>query len=155
PCHFLWMSATLGGTLLATKDREDAGIARIDEERRLRFDPDRGDESVRERLAATKTVEVRKDAPPLRKRDHSGVLDRHQAGRMSLVILNTVPLAGGFYRDLLAALDPGGGERPETVLLHSRFRPPDRERQLAGLRQFLDRQDKETGAFKDHPGIVV
>lgn len=155
PCHFLWMSATLGGSLLATKDREDAGIGQIDEKRRLRFDPQREGEPVRAKVAAAKTVEFRKDAPAWRKRDRSGILDRHQAGRMSLVIVNTVPAAREFYAGLLAQPDAEGAERPETVLLHSRFRPPDRERHMAALRGFVARQDKDTGAVKDHPGLVV
>ena len=32
PCHFLWMSATLGESLLNTKDREDLGLGDINPE---------------------------------------------------------------------------------------------------------------------------
>ncbi len=149
PCYFLWMSATLGGSMLATRDRVDAGIGQLDESRCLRFDAAKEAEAVRERIAAAKTIEVRKAAPSIRT-----ILDQHKPGRMSLVILNTVPTARGFYDDLLAALDAGGSERPAAVLLHSRFRPPDRERHMATLREFVDRQ-KETGKAAGHPGIVV
>src|SRR5205085_11235216 len=39
PCHFLWMSATLGDSLFDTRDRNDLGIGEIDETKCLRFDP--------------------------------------------------------------------------------------------------------------------
>jgi CRISPR-associated endonuclease/helicase Cas3 len=160
PCQFLWMSATLGESLLGTRDREDLGLAKIDPERLFSLrQSEKQETGVQERLAAPKKVEVRKDAPPLRKRDGSGVLDQHQPGRISLLILNTVPVAQGWFRQVQAALPNGrkgdGEVPPEAILLHSRFRPPDRRRHMESLQRFVDQQSRETGAVKDHPGLIV
>ncbi|MBA2224688.1 type I-G CRISPR-associated helicase/endonuclease Cas3g [Thermogemmata fonticola] len=160
PCHFLWMSATLGESLLRTKDREDLDLAKIDPKRLFSLEePEKQEPAVRQRLAAEKTIEVRKDPPPLRKRDGSGVLDRHQPGRISLLILNTVPVAQDWFRQVQAAIATGangdGDARPAAILLHSRFRPPDRQRHMASLQRFVERQGKETGAVNDHPGLIL
>ncbi len=160
PCHFLWMSATLGESLLRTKDREDLGLAKIDPNRLFSLEASEKQEpAVQRRLTAEKTIAIRKDAPPIRKRDGSGVLDRHQAGRITLLILNTVPVAQGWFRQLqtaLANVKKGDDQpSPEAILLHSRFRPPDRLRHLDTLQRFVDQQSNETGAVNDHPGLII
>lgn len=160
PCHFLWMSATLGESLLRTKDRENVDLAKIDPERLFSLvEPEKQEPAVRQRLGAEKAIEVRKEPPPLRKRDGSGVLDRHEPGRISLLILNTVPVAQGWFRQLQDALEAGtsgdGEGQPAAILLHSRFRPPDRQRHMDRLQRFVEWQDKETGAVKDHPGLIL
>jgi CRISPR-associated endonuclease/helicase Cas3 len=158
PCHFLWMSATLGESLLRTKDRDDLDLAKIDANRLFSLEePEK--QGVQRRLAAEKKIEVRRDAPPIRKKDGSGVLDRHQQGRISLLILNSVPVAQNWFQQVQAALTNAKQDdsqpHPEMILLHSRFRPPDRQRHMEKLQQFVDRQDKETGAVSDHPGLVL
>src|SRR5690606_2201503 len=37
----------------------------------------------------------------------------------------------------------------------SRFRPPDRQRQMESLQQFMYQQSNETGAVSDHPGLIL
>ena len=160
PCHFLWMSATLGESLLGTKDREDLDLAKIDPERSFSLEePEKQEPAVRQRLAAEKTIELWEAPPPLPKRDGSVVFDRHEPGRISLLILNTVPVAQGWFRQVQDALEgqtSGDGKgQPDAILLHSRFRPPDRQRQMDRLQRFVERQDKQTGAVKDHPGLIL
>ncbi|MBV9125923.1 MAG: DEAD/DEAH box helicase, partial [Planctomycetes bacterium] len=160
PCHFLWMSATLGQSLLRTRDREDLGLAKIEPNRLFALEgTEKQEPAVRERLTAEKQIEVRKDAPSIRKRDGSGVLDRHQADRITLVILNTVPVAQGWFRQLRAVLasesKDEGASPPEVILLHSRFRPPDRQRQLESLQRFVDQQTREMGTVEGHLGLII
>src|SRR5207245_10361997 len=136
------MCDTLGESLLRTKDREDLDLAKIDPKRLFSLEkPEKQESAVQQRLAAEKKIEVRKDAPPIRKKDGSGVLDRHQPGRISLLILNTVPVAQSWFRqvqeDLAAGKKGDGKPPPEAILLHSRFRPPDRQRHMARLQQFV------------------
>jgi CRISPR-associated endonuclease/helicase Cas3 len=157
-CHFLWMSATLGRSLLATKDREDAGLAEIVPERSFSLSgSERKERAVQPRITAEKSIELRREPPPIRNR--GGILDQHRPERMSLAILNTVPVAQDWFRrvrDDLAAGEKGEAERPpELVLLHSRFRPSDRQRHMANLQRFADSQGKDTGAVAGHPGLVV
>jgi CRISPR-associated endonuclease/helicase Cas3 len=160
PCHFLWMSATLGESLLKTKDREDLGLAKIDPKRLFAlYEPEKREPAVQDRLAAEKCIEVRRAAPRIQQRDGLGVLDQHQPGRISLLILNTVPVAQDWFQQFQAALESSRSDdrdgSPEAILLHSRFRPPDRRRHMERLQRFMERQDKETGAVNDHPGLVL
>ncbi len=160
PCHFLWMSATLGASLLRTKDREDLGISQIDTERSFSLEElEKREPALLPRITAPKTVELRKAPPPIRKKDGSGILDRHTAGRISLLILNTVPIAQGWCREIRAAVAAqkkgGSGRLPETILLHSRFRPADRQRQMKILQRFVDQQENGDGAVSGDPGLIV
>jgi CRISPR-associated endonuclease/helicase Cas3 len=159
PCHFLWMSATLGKSLLRTRDREDFGMTEIDPKRFFSLvDLEKQEQAIQSRLAAEKVIELRKDPPPIRTRDKSGILDRHHPGRISLLILNTVPVAQGWLRKLQAALANGEGSGkspPDAILLHSRFRPPDRQRHMKTLQGFVERQQQGGGVVNGHPGLVV
>ncbi len=160
PCHFLWMSATLGESLLRTKDRADLGLATMNPEHLFSLNqPEKQEPAVHDRLAAEKNIEVRKDAPPIRKKDGSGILDRHQPGRISLLILNTVPVAQDWFQqvraDQASSKKGDGTAPPKTILLHSRFRPPDRQRQMESLHRFVDQTNGETGVVHDHPGLIV
>lgn len=149
-CRFLWMSATLGDTLFGTRDRKDLGIGQIDDTNCLRFDPEKEDESVGALVAAPKRVEIRTTPPTVQE-----FRDQHQPGRISLVILNTVPAARDLYQQLREVLRSGPEPRAHTVLLHGRFRPRDRQRHMDVLRQFLERVDKRTGTVLDHAGLLV
>ncbi len=159
PCHFLWMSATLGDSLFGTRDRKDCGIGQIDPDRRFDLKPaERKEPAVKARIEAHKTIDVRNSStrrgadPTALAKD---VLARHQSGRLSLVISNTVPAARDLYRAICKAVAESSVPRPDTVLLHSRFRSQDRQRQMAALQQFLDRLNPKTGAADGHPGLVV
>jgi CRISPR-associated endonuclease/helicase Cas3 len=155
PCQFLWMSATLGESLFRTKDREDLGLAKINPERLFKLnDSDKGEPAVKQRLGAEKIIEVRREEPSIR-----DVLDGHQPGRISLLILNTVPVAQDWFGQVQAALassqmgEPSAS--PEAILLHSRFRPRDRQRHTERLQRFIDQQNAETGAVTGHPGLII
>lgn len=165
PCHFIWMSATLGASLLRTRDREDHQCHQVDPKREFRLDvvegksedlAEKAEEGVRHRLAAHKLITIRKDEPPVRGTTKKpGILDRHVEGRMTLVILNTVPEAQRLFRQIdddLAQVS----SRPDVVLLHGRFRPVDRRLQMDRLLGFVSKQDaNQDGRVDGHPGIVV
>lgn len=165
PCHFLWMSATLGASLLRTRDREDHECHQLDPEREFRLDVvegksvdlgEKAEEGIRYRLAAKKQIAVRKDVPPVRgTAKKPGILERHITGRMTLVILNTVPEAQNLFREAGDDLAKASA-KPELVLLHGRFRPADRRVQMDRLLGFVAKQDaSQDGVVSNHPGIVV
>ena len=62
-------------------------------------------------------------------------------GQKVLVIVNTVPKAQVFYKELTAR-EELAGRHPQTFLLHSRF-------------AFLDRQEKEALIRKPEPGTIL
>lgn len=114
PC--VWMSATFDQSWLRTVDFDghDMRIVELDAE-------DKQHEIVRKRLHAPKHIQ---QAPPdcrLPKGCAEFVAKRHRPGMLTLVITNTVERATEIHAEL-SALEP--------VLLHSRFRPPDRAAQL-------------------------
>jgi CRISPR-associated endonuclease/helicase Cas3 len=160
PCHFLWMSATLGGSLFATRDRQEHGIDKIEPDRRFDLKPaERNEPAVQTRIGARKSIEFW-NPPPGRGADRTEALARaihanHQAGRLSLAILNTVPVARDLHRAVCETSSSAPTPPPETILLHSRFRPPDRQRQMDHLQGFLDRVNGKTGAAEGHPGLIV
>lgn len=160
PCHFLWMSATLGDSLFSTRDRKDCDIGQIAPDRRFDLEPaEKKESAVKTRIEAHKTIEfwngtTRRGADPTETLAED-VIARHQPGRMSLVIANTVPAARDLHRAIRDVLDESSEPRPATVLLHSRFRPPDRQRQMDALQKFLGRLNPKTGAVADDPGVIV
>lgn len=123
PC--VWMSATADPAWLNTVDFGPF----LPELRTIRLDAtDLCQDVVQRRLHAHKQL----NAAPEECRTPEGcaefVLAQHGAGERSLVIANTVNRA----REIAAALRK---RKADPVLLHSRFRPIDRERQVALLRQ--------------------
>lgn len=118
PCSSMWMSATIEERWLSTIDRPEVStVVELGEEDRTG--------SLRRRLEAAKRVE-RLDVDPKR---YTGSLaeqlaDRHRAGTLTVAVCNTVERA----REMAIALKRMGGT--EVVLLHSRFRPPDRAEQV-------------------------
>lgn len=116
-CHTVWMSATMDASLLATPDHPRTGV-----ELRLQ-DDDLGDDLHR-RLHAPKTLRfvTNRAAAPFQD---------HLPGTLTLAVHNTVRRAADSYRRLRRRPLPGD---PELLLIHSRFRPPDRRRLVARLR---------------------
>lgn len=163
PSKFLWMSATIGEGILRTRDREDwqlttGAVLPLDESDL---------KPLETRLNATKQMRM---APKNKAPSVVEVLTHHHEhgrGRVSLVIFNTVAGAKAFHAELLTTMTPKGSkgkkkaamaavsDQPEVVLLHSRFRPMDREERMTRLLAFLDRMDFKTGAVADHPGLIV
>ena len=124
-CETMWVSATVDTAVLRTVDRPELGdVLRLPEEDRSG--------GLATRLDATKLVEcidlrdtASADAP---KRIAALCLDRHVPGTRTIVVLNTVREA----QEAFSALSKGlPDEGPRAVLLHSRFRPPDRRRHLS------------------------
>lgn len=156
PCRTLWMSATVGTTMFETRDRQDWKLPTPKPFGLL--NADREDERLKPRLQAAKHLQLIPTQPK-----PNTVLENHQKGRISLVIFNTVVAARHFYEELSKALRPAIKRKgvpnatrpsPELLLLHSRFRPADRCRQMNQLQEFL-RRPKENGAVVDHPGLIV
>jgi len=164
PNQFLWMSATLSADSLQTRDRQDfccetGTLLSFTDKDRQELE-DRQEPQVQSPFHAEKRVEVVEKEPKVTQRDGSGILDRHQPGRLTLVVLNTVRSAKALFLKLEEAINKsskkGAGEpRPELCLLHSRFRPPDRRGKVSHLFEFLRQQDRATGAVDGHPGFVL
>ncbi len=120
-----WMSATLAPESIATIDFEPDRDARG---RLSLSDGDRGFRDLRRCLDARKTVEVAAsrmdDAPGLA----SEVIEAHRPGTRTLIIVNTVRRALNLHSAIKA-------HKPEAtvLLLHSRFRPPEKRLKVQGL----------------------
>lgn len=157
-CPTLWMSATLGDEILQTRDREDLGVS-VGERLSL-SDEEREQPAIRERLHASKTVEIVDSQPKPTKRDGSGILDQHVHGRISLVIVNTVPTAQTLFSDIQNEIDKRAKKKvaarqPKVLLLHGRLRSADRRERIEVVEQFIAQQDKATGDTADHPGLIL
>ncbi len=130
PARSLWMSATLGREQLATVDHAepDGGWAVHD----LRPEERAREAPVRERTLARKRL-VRADDLSLEEEPDGAYYRRvaervtgaaAERGGLTLVVVNRVDRAREIYRAVRDALPAGG---PPVALLHSRFRPPERE----------------------------
>lgn len=120
PCETLWVSATVDSEALQTVDRPDLGeVMRLPQEDRSgRLQVRLNATKVAERvdLAATATADVPKHVARL-------CAERHIPGTRTIAVLNTVKEAQATFKALRRELRDDG---PGVVLLHSRFRPPDR-----------------------------
>lgn len=157
PCRFLWMSATINSEALNTHDRKDLGcnvgdpLTLTPEEQ---FAPD-----ITPRLKAEKKVKIftrsnSKSKIPC----FEDILERHQAGRISLIVVNTVASAREWFSALKNEVDkrPKHGEpKPEVHLIHSRFRVADRKRKMDPILEFIKGQGRVKGEVTGHPGIVL
>jgi CRISPR-associated endonuclease/helicase Cas3 len=132
PVATWWMSAMADYEWLQTVDYRDRASAI----------------KVVELSAADRTGELgavcnaKKPMDRLDKLDAKGVLALHRAGSFTLVVVNTVGRARELYESLRSTGSEGAPRRTKTVeaksgaemlLIHSRFRPPDRKRIVARL----------------------
>lgn len=151
-CLQLWMSATIGTTFLHTRDREDWNLVPGHTLPLLNDDLD--DQRLQKRLRAEKSLRILNDRPKAAR-----ILDEHIEGRLSLVVLNTVPAARAVYADLLAEANKSSrknkGRPPQICVIHGRFRHADRRTRMKSIEHFLACIDKETGAAPDGPGFVL
>ena len=95
------------------------------------------------RLATAKKALIRANAAPATAKAADvaayvgqladSVLDAHQAGRMTLVIVNRVTRAQALHAALGKRLKKQGEAAPELALVHARFRPADRWREMGKL----------------------
>jgi CRISPR-associated endonuclease/helicase Cas3 len=125
PAETVWMSATVDHDALRTFDHDPRGdVVTLSEADR------RGPLSAR--LDAVKIVSrVDLDgvtASDLAKSVAAAARDRHRAGSRTLIILNRVDTAQAVHAVLVK--EPGV-DSPDVVLVHSRYRPADRARQMA------------------------
>jgi CRISPR-associated endonuclease/helicase Cas3 len=126
PAQTTFMSATLDRSWLDTVDHK------LDGRPSLRLGPDDlAFEPVRRIVNAEKIVR-RIDAPD-EASVAAAVIERHLAGTLTLVVLNTVERARIVYRHILVR-EPAA----ELVLLHSRFRPEDRSKHVEQLIRAID-----------------
>jgi CRISPR-associated endonuclease/helicase Cas3 len=137
-CLTWWMSATLDRTQLATVDHKEpaSGWPTIS-----LSESDRSSPVVRGRIEAGKTL----TASPLflsstTKGDYAKhvtglVTSRHTDGSLTLVVVNRVARAQAIYSALLKAKVP----KERLALIHSRFRPADRQRHQSLLTASGDR----------------
>lgn len=120
PSASTWMSATVDENALRTVDCPEIG-SRLDLDAADRAGP------LARRLDAGKTVRRLDIAGKRYAADLAAAIagpDVHRPGRRTLVVLNTVDRARQVWEDLARR-----GDIP-TVLVHSRFRPRDRKRQV-------------------------
>jgi len=134
PCRSLWISATLRPEWLKTVDHSVPT-------RVMRVEPEaKDDDRLRRLTEATKHLERARVGPATSKAtDHNtyvgrlaeAVVEVHLPGRMTLVTVNQVKRAQDLHGHVAKLLKPRGEDAPGLVLLHSRFRPADREREMA------------------------
>jgi CRISPR-associated endonuclease/helicase Cas3 len=126
PCETIWTSATVDEEALLTVDHPELGEV-------LELAPEDITGHLSERLNADKRLQ-RIDFSQIATKElpraiAQTVVEHHCPASRTIVVLNKVNLA----QQVLRALDRLLGHddtRPEVVLLHSRFRPDDRERHM-------------------------
>lgn len=134
PCETVWMSATLDLSWLETRDHPGicpSSVASVGEDDR------RPGTALGNRLHAEKIL-LRHEIKPSDANEVAKLtLREHHLtdGRLTLVILNQVAVASAVF-DVLRR------DAPDVVLLHSRYRPPDREQTVARLSEPLGAQGR-------------
>jgi CRISPR-associated endonuclease/helicase Cas3 len=123
PAATWWMSATADREWLGTVDYENAAAVELIELEKV--DKDGPLAGV---CNAAKPIER------INALDRKAVESLHRPATLTLVVRNTVGRARELYDSLRGKKASGkGGLSPEVVLIHSRFRPPDRKRNVRRL----------------------
>jgi len=151
PCVSWYMSATASRKLLRSREWwKDGGDKRPDDFV-FELSPDEKNDTagiLGQRRLATKQLECRSSWSIKEDEAAQRILSRHQGmlqaltaapreiPRRTLIICNTVDRARNVHASLASAL--GEDVEKVLVLLHSRFRPPDRDRQQNRLKDELD-----------------
>lgn len=150
-CQTLWMSATLDNDALATVDHPkpdpDAAGLTLD-------DADRQDARIKQLLSSPKPVAMAATRlnTESAKKDYEvalgdEILERHRPGTLTLAVINNVARSQKLFGTLQKCLTKED-LAPELCLIHSRFRPEDRQRAQA---QALD----DSSIDADGPGRIV
>ena len=136
PCRSLWISATLKPEWLETVDHPAPVPANV-----MRVEPEAEDDDRLRRLTrAAKHLACADIGPETStagaqnayvRQLAEAVVDAHRTGHMTLVIVNQVKRAQDLHGHVAKLLKPRGGAAPGLALLHSRFRPADRKREMA------------------------
>jgi CRISPR-associated endonuclease/helicase Cas3 len=167
PCLTTWMSATVGTSFLTTTDRTREGLgeaspeqaafeirlkAALDDDPNLKWwrDAKRPVEWWSPPASGEKRFKTRNrgsaKSATLTPHDIAvAVVDKHLAGRLSLVICNTVDMAQQVFRALPSVA--------HKVILTSRFRRDDRARHEQRLLEF-DAERKAGRLSQEHPGLI-
>ena len=120
-CHSVWMSATMQRDWLKTVDFRNY----VDSLMLLGLDDkDHSDGEVERRRRASKPISKAEANMGDAKKLAEEIETKHKRGTRTIVVLNTVKRARALYDELKKKLRTVEG--PQLVLLHSRFRPPDR-----------------------------
>lgn len=146
PSKSLWMSATLRPDFLETVDfPAPKKCLELDK------DTDKLNPSLARRLGAQKSIErAQVSYNKANKKDYAKllaneVLERHLPGTLTLVVLNRVDRAVEVYQALQKATKTSSGSA-ELLLIHSRFRPGDRDTKQLRLTE-LERTPTTAGAI--------
>ena len=134
PCRSLWISATLRSEWLKTVDHPAPACV-------MQVEPGAEDDGRLQRLTeAAKHLERARIGPATSntgdrnayiRRLAEAVVEAHRPGRMTLVIVNQVKRAQDLHGHVAKLLKPRGDGAPSLALLHSRFRPADRQHEMA------------------------
>ncbi|MEE9911028.1 MAG: CRISPR-associated helicase Cas3' [Deltaproteobacteria bacterium] len=132
PVRSLWMSATMNEDWLKTVDFDSAKDALG---KPASLEEDRKTDIFKRRFEAKKHISKAKHEVNEDGKDTARLAaESHMPGTLTLVIVNTVKRAQAIYKLLDKMRDANkDGFKADLVLLHTRFRQPDRARQLAGL----------------------
>ena len=135
PSRSLWISATLEPQWLATVDHPAPPAAAV-----VTVDPSTAPDGRLTRLArAAKNLTRSRVVPASSKKTDIAdyvsrladvILDAHRGGRMSLAIVNRVDRAQALHDTLKKRLAARIPAAPTLALVHSRFRPADRAREM-------------------------
>jgi CRISPR-associated endonuclease/helicase Cas3 len=134
----LWMSATIKPAQLQTIDFRDRELRTLE-----LSDADRTHPVLQQRIQAKKALSKATTIfggkePEYAKKLAKEVHESHQAGKLTLVVVNKVSRARAVYKELQKLV---GNEFP-ILLIHSRFRSADRKKLTDKL---LDRENPLTG----------
>jgi CRISPR-associated endonuclease/helicase Cas3 len=158
PCPTWWMSATSSSDVFSTTDRVELAVP-LPELFEL-TNKERESKSLKSRLRAEKAIELL--AKPPKPADVLKQHQEHQAGRLTLIILNTVGSALQWHADIKGQLEKLRGNKhkpskpiPDVILLHSRFRRVERDERMSRLQEFLKLTCDTGVAPENHPGLIV
>ncbi len=134
PSRSLWISATLDPQWLATVDHPQPCPESV-----VRVDPAMEPDGRLARLSrATKRLTRSSVAPKSAKKSDitsyirelaDAILNKHRTGFMTLAIVNRVDRAQELYKEIDKKLLKQKPTAPTLALVHSRFRPADRQRE--------------------------
>jgi len=133
PCPTWWMSATLDDSRLITVDHTELAL-----EIEL-SDEEKASGSPKALFTAPKRLsKADLNLMPANKKEYEKDLatfikDRHCEGTLTLVVVNRVRRARAVFEALTAGKKPLCDEPGHVALIHSRFRPEDRERHTKRL----------------------
>jgi CRISPR-associated endonuclease/helicase Cas3 len=125
PVRSIWMSATLDRKWLRTVDFDPGALGSILE---LRDDDLIGNGEIRKRYSAKKLLRQAESTSEHLKELAAEIIRNHRAGTRTIAILNTVQRAKLLYAELTKQ-EP----KAELLLIHSRFRPRDRQTTIEAL----------------------